>query len=119
MVAAFLIMIGSGIMGGTAALTTAQGGYYLFAACPIAFGGWFSALKQAEVATAGISVLAKKPEAVGKAVISASFVELYAILALLISLLLILTLLTRVCPKARLHLRRFAAFVLSMVNCTL
>ena len=90
MVAAFLIMIGSDIMGGTAALTTAQGGYYLFAACPIAFGGWFSALKQAEVATAGISVLAKKPEAVGKAVISASFVELYAILALLISLLLIL-----------------------------
>lgn len=90
MVAAFLIMIGSGIMGGTAALTTAEGGYYLFAACPIAFGGWFSALKQAEVATAGISVLAKKPEAVGKAVISASFVELYAILALLISLLLIL-----------------------------
>ena len=90
MVAAFLIMIGSGIMGGSAALTTAQGAYYLFAACPIAFGGWFSALKQAEVATAGISVLAKKPEAVGKAVISASFVELYAILALLISLLLIL-----------------------------
>ena len=90
MVAAFLIMIGSGIMGGSAALTTAEGAYYLFAACPIAFGGWFSALKQAEVATAGISVLAKKPEAVGKAVISASFVELYAILALLISLLLIL-----------------------------
>ena len=35
-------------------------------------------------------VLAKKPDAVGKAVISASFVELYAILALLISLLMIL-----------------------------
>ena len=90
MVAAFLIMIGSGIMGGSATLTTAPGAYYLCAACPIAFGGWYSALKQAEVATAGISVLAKKPEAVGKAVISASFVELYAILALLISLLLIL-----------------------------
>ena len=44
----------------------------------------------AEVATAGIAVLAKRPDAVGKAVISASFVELYAILALLISLLLIL-----------------------------
>jgi len=35
-------------------------------------------------------VLAKKPDAVGKAVISASFVELYAILALLISLLMVL-----------------------------
>jgi len=42
------------------------------------------------VAAAGISVLAKRPDAVGKAVISASFVELYAILGLLISLLLIL-----------------------------
>ena len=90
MVAAFLILLGSGLMGGNANLSIAQGAYYLFAACPIAFGGWFSALKQAEVATAGISVLAKRPEAVGKAVISASFVELYAILALLISLMLIL-----------------------------
>ena len=90
MVAAFLIMVFSGLMGGTAALSLEQGAYYLFAALPIAFGGWFSAIKQGEVAAAGISVLAKKPEAVGKAVISASFVELYAILALLISLLLIL-----------------------------
>jgi len=90
MVAAFLIMIFSGVMGGTAALTTAEGAYYFFAALPIAFGGLYSAMKQGEVAAAGISVLAKRPDAVGKAVISASFVELYAILALLISLLLIL-----------------------------
>ena len=90
MVAAFLIMIFSGVMGGNAALTTAEGAYYLFASFPIAFGGLYSAIKQGEVAAAGISVLAKRPDAVGKAVISASFVELYAILALLISLLLIL-----------------------------
>ena len=90
MVIAFLIMVFSGIMGGTAELTVAEGAYYLFAALPIAFGGWYSALKQGEVAAAGISVLAKQPDAVGKAVISASFVELYAILALLISILLVL-----------------------------
>ena len=90
MVAAFLIMIFSGVMGGTADLTIAQGMYYFFAALPIAFGGLYSAIKQGEVAAAGISVLAKRPDAVGKAVISASFVELYAILGLLISLLLIL-----------------------------
>ncbi len=90
MVAAFLIMIQSGLMGGEVSLTWGQGAYYLFAACPIAFGGLYSAIKQGEVAAAGISVLAKRPEAVGKAVISASFVELYAILALLISILLIL-----------------------------
>ena len=90
MVVAFLIIVFSGIMGGTANLTVAEGFYYVFASLPIAFGGWYSALKQGEVAAAGISVLAKKPEAVGKAVISASFVELYAILALLISILLVL-----------------------------
>jgi V/A-type H+-transporting ATPase subunit K len=90
MVIAFLIMVFSGIMGGTAELTVAEGAYYLFAALPIAFGGWYSAIRQGEVAAAGISVLAKQPDAVGKAVISASFVELYAILALLISILLVL-----------------------------
>ncbi len=90
MVVAFLIMIFSGITAPETNLTIAEGAYYLFAALPIAFGGWYSAIRQGEVATAGIAVLAKRPDAVGKAVISASFVELYAILALLISLLLIL-----------------------------
>ncbi len=90
LVASFMILVQSGLMGGNAELTIAQGAYYLLAALPIAFGGLYSAIKQGEVATAGINVLAKRPEAVGKAVISASFVELYAILALLISLLMIL-----------------------------
>ena len=90
MVVAFLIIVFSGIMGGGEALTIEQGFYYVFASLPIALGGWYSALRQGEVAVAGISVLAKQPEAVGKAVISASFVELYAILALLISILLVL-----------------------------
>ena len=89
MVIAFLIIIFSGITAGEV-LTVEQGFYYVFASLPIALGGWYSALRQGEVAVAGISVLAKQPEAVGKAVISASFVELYAILALLISILLVL-----------------------------
>ena len=91
MVVAFLIIVFSGIMGGAGEpLTIEQGFYYVFASLPIALGGWYSALRQGEVAVAGISVLAKQPDAVGKAVISASFVELYAILALLISILLVL-----------------------------
>ena len=92
MVVAFLIIIFSGLMELPAGqvLTIETGFYYLFASLPIAFGGWYSAIRQGEVAVAGISVLAKQPEAVGKAVISASFVELYAILALLISILLVL-----------------------------
>ena len=92
MVVAFLIIFFSGLMDLPAGqvLEVEKGFYYLFAALPIALGGWYSAIRQGEVAVAGISVLAKKPEAVGKAVISASFVELYAILALLISILLVL-----------------------------
>ena len=100
LVAGFMILVSSGLLGGDFAaltnpasdsyITLARGAYYLFAALPVAFGGYYSAIKQGEVATSGISVLAKRPEAVGKAVISASFVELYAILALLISLMLIL-----------------------------
>ena len=95
MVVAFLIVVFSGIMNinfadPTTFLSLEKGAYCLFASLPIALGGWYSAIRQGEVAVAGISVLAKKPDAVGKAVISASFVELYAILALLISILLVL-----------------------------
>ena len=73
MVTAFLIMIFGNVMG--TSLTFADGAYYLFAAMPIAFGGLYSAIRQGEVAAAGISVLAKRPDAVGKAVISASLAD--------------------------------------------
>ena len=91
LVTSFMIIFKMGLLGGAATqLTVSQGAYYLVAALPIAFGGLFSAIKQGEVATAGISVLAKRPEATGKSIISASLVETYAIFAVLVSLLLIL-----------------------------
>ena len=90
-VIAFLIaVVKLDIMSGSpVTLTVGQGMYLFCAALPIALGGWVSAIKQARVATAGISVLAKRPEAVGKAIISAALVEMYAILAFLISILLV------------------------------
>ena len=91
LVTSFMIIFKMGLLGGGATpLTVSQGAYYLVASLPIAFGGLFSAIKQGEVATAGISVLAKRPEATGKSIISASLVETYAIFAVLVSLLLIL-----------------------------
>lgn len=91
LVTAFMILLQAGVMSGTADTLSVGGGFYfLVASLPIAFGGLYSAIRQADVAAAGISVLAKRPDAVGKAVISASFVELYAILGLLISLMMIL-----------------------------
>lgn len=91
LVTSFMIIFKIGILGGTpVVLSHTDGAYFLFAALPIAFGGLFSAIKQGEVAAAGISVLAKRPEATGKSIISASLVETYAIFAVLVSLLLVL-----------------------------
>lgn len=91
LVTSFMIIFKIGLLsGGAADVTLSQGAYYFVASLPIAFGGLISAIKQGEVAAAGIKVLAKRPEATGKAIISASLVETYAIFAVLVSLLLIL-----------------------------
>ena len=94
LVIAFLIVMKAGLfeggMSAILALSVEQGAYYLMAALPIAAVGLFSAIKQARVAVAGISLLSKRPDQVGKAITSAALVETYAIFALLISVLLVL-----------------------------
>lgn len=91
LITAFLIIFRMGILSGSVQeLTMAQGGYYLAAALPIAIVGYFSAIKQARVAVSGISLLAKRPKEVGKAITSAAMVETYAIFAVLVSLLMVL-----------------------------
>jgi len=85
-----MIMVRMGVLGGnTAALTTFQGILFILAALPVAFVCWLSALYQAQVAASGVSVIAKRPEEMGKAVILAAMVETYAVLSLLASLLLL------------------------------
>lgn len=91
LITAFLIIFNTGIFSGTmATYTVAQGMYYLVAALPIGVVGYFSAVAQAKVSAAGISLLAKRPKEVGKGIIASAMVETYAILALLVSLLMIL-----------------------------
>lgn len=91
LITAFLIIFKMGILsGGAVSLSIAQGAYFLMAALPIAIVGYFSAIKQGKVAAAGISLIAKRPKEVGKAITSAALVETYAIFAVLISLLLVL-----------------------------
>lgn len=88
---AFMIMLNGGFMDGTASsLTVAQGAGYLAASLPIAVAGLVSALHQARVAAAGISLIAKRPDELGKAITGAALVETYAILALLISFLFVI-----------------------------
>ena len=65
-------------------------GFYLFMAClPIAFVGLHSAIAQAKTAAAGIAILAKNPEHSTKAIILAAMVETYAILAFVVSIILV------------------------------
>ncbi len=90
LVTAFIVLFKVGLFGGLAELTTAQGVFFLLACLPITVVGYFSAIKQARVAVAGINLIAKRPGEVSKAMTSAALVETYAILALLISLLAVL-----------------------------
>lgn len=70
-------------------LTLVQGLEFFGASMPIALGGLFSAIAQGKAAAAGVGIIAKKPDQNGKAIIMAAMVETYAILALLISILII------------------------------
>ncbi|MGO2083281.1 V-type ATP synthase subunit K [Vagococcus sp.] len=84
-VIAFLIL---GKMSGD--VTIVQGLGLLGASLPIAFTGLSSGIAQGRVASAGIQILAKKPEHATKGIIYAAMVETYAILGFVISLMLVL-----------------------------
>lgn len=86
---AFITLTRIGILGGEP-VTSWQTGLLYFVAClPMAVVGLWSAVAQGKTAIAGISLIAKKPEQMGKSMIFAAMVETYAILALLVSILAI------------------------------
>jgi V/A-type H+-transporting ATPase subunit K len=90
-VAAFLVMLWSGIMDGqTAALTVERGWQFFYASLPVAFAGLFSAIQQGKVCASGVNMTTKQPGEVGKALVLGVFVEFYAVLGLLISILLLI-----------------------------
>ena len=87
---AFMTLSQIGLLGGTPAdLSITEGLSYLAACLPMAFVGLWSAIRQARASVAGVSLVAKRPDQMGKAIIFAAMVETYAILALLISILAI------------------------------
>ena len=89
LVAAFLVIWKIGIFGDPVALTLAEGAYFLMACLPYIIVGYVSAIRQAKVSAAGINLIAKRPDELGKAITSSALVETYAIFALLITMLLI------------------------------
>ena len=88
---AFLVLLKVGMVGGDAAveLNLLNGIYILLSCLPIAVVGYFSAIHQGGVAAAGVGVVAKRPGEVSKAMIYAAMVETYAVLALLVSFLML------------------------------
>ncbi|MGI6575011.1 MAG: V-type ATP synthase subunit K [bacterium] len=86
----FLIMQRTGVIGGGMLnLTIEQGWAFFMAAMPVAIVGLLSAIYQGQAAAAGVGLIAKRPEELGKAIIFAVMVETYAVLALLASILLL------------------------------
>lgn len=91
LITAFLIIFKLNLLGGEQLYVSQElGAYFLFASLPIAIVGLYSGIRQGKVAAAGINLIAKRPNEVGKAITSAALVETYAIFAVLVSLLLVL-----------------------------
>ena len=84
---AFITMSNIGLIGGNAQMSFVKGLCYFLACLPMAIVGLLSAIHQAKASVASISLVAKRPDQFGKAMIFPAMVETYAILALLVSLL--------------------------------
>jgi V/A-type H+-transporting ATPase subunit K len=86
----FIIMQRIGIIGGNLLPVTPEQGFsILMASLPVAIVGLLSAIYQGRAAAAGIGIIARRPEELGKAIIFAVMVETYAVLALLASIMML------------------------------
>ena len=88
---AFIILQKIGVLGGSGLidLTIPQGAYIFAASLPIGLIGIFSGYAQGKAAAAGIMLISKRPEEIAKGMVYTAMVETYAVLALLISFLMI------------------------------
>ena len=84
----FLILLRMGVLGGLAELSVEQGIGFLISGIPVGLVGLVSAIYQGKVAAAGIVMVGKRPEMMGRAMTSTAIVEMYAIFSLIISFFL-------------------------------
>ena len=93
-IVAVMIMLNIGALGGSidTGMELSKGLLYFAASLPIAFGGLISGIAQGRAATAGISLIAKNGDQFSKSMVSTTLVEIYALLAFLVSLLSVLAL---------------------------
>lgn len=104
-IVAILMMTQTGLIGGDALKITLGTGlafFFIGLGCGLAL--LTSAIKQGEASAAGISLIARRPEAAGRAILFPAFVETYAVVALLATILFI-TFLTQPLPLEYLNLQ--------------
>lgn len=91
LITAVLSLILFGLLGGGTAQVAAISGFKAFLAClPVAFVCFLSAIYQGLTSAAVAGVVARKPEATGKAIVLPAMVETYAVLSLIFSVFLLL-----------------------------
>ncbi len=93
-VAGFLIILWTGLLndpGQLASLSPVQGWQFLFAGIPVGLAGLVSGIHQGKVCASGVALVVKDKSNVAKAMTLAAFVEFYAILGLLASVLVLLS----------------------------
>ena len=88
---AFLIMTEIGLLGsgGLKDITMAQGAYIFASGIPVGLVGIFSGIAQGKSSAASIMLISKRPEELAKGMVYPAMVETYAVLALLISFLML------------------------------
>ncbi len=90
-IAAILIMTQTGLIGGTVvkvSLGTGLAMFFVGIGCGLA--QLVSAIKQGEASAAGVALIARRPEAAGRAILFPAFVETYAVVGLLATVLFII-----------------------------
>ena len=87
----FMVMQTSGMLGGNTNIAWRTGLLFFMACLPIAIVGYWSAVYQGRASEACIGMVAKQPDESSKAIVMPAMVETYAILALLASVLSILS----------------------------
>jgi V/A-type H+-transporting ATPase subunit K len=100
-IAAILIMTQTGLIGGSNLKVSLGTGLALFfVGLGDGLAQFISAIYQGEASAAGISLLARRPEQAGRAVLFPAFVETYAVVALLATILFIIFLTSPVALQA-------------------
>ena len=88
LIVGFIILGQTGILGGQLAdISVTKGLLYFASALPIGIGGLFSAIHQGKSAAANIALCGKNEKMFAKAMMSVTFVELYALFPLVTSIL--------------------------------